>query len=118
MALVMAFVPTQSEYSQKGKTRNGGAFSIIKFAQKLSSINHDAATSLNRSPWPSQCPPRLNHQRSTATMTRKAAQVVTSPVTSPTTTPSHAGASVGNACHLAAKLNSTALNELARTDCQ
>src|SRR6218665_3775604 len=83
MALAMACAPTQTEYSQKGKVRSGDAPSIIKLAQKLSSSNHDAATKLNRSPWPSQRPPRLSHQCSTATMTKNAAQVVTSPTTTP-----------------------------------
>src|SRR6218665_2340005 len=114
MALAMACAPTQTEYSQKGKVRSGDAPSIIKLAQKLSSSNHDAATKLNRSPWPSQRPPRLSHQCSTATMTKNAAQVVTSP----TTTPSHTGTPGGIASDLGSKPTSTPMSEIASTDCQ
>src|SRR6218665_718931 len=113
----MACAPTQTEYSHKGRASSGGTPSAVKPAPKVSAPNHDAATRLNRSPLPSQRPPRLSPQRSTATMIGNATQLVTSPMP-PMTTPSHAGTPGGMVGDLGSKPLSTPMSETASTDCQ
>src|SRR6218665_2192736 len=117
MAPSMACAPTQTEYSHKGRVSSGGTPSAAKPAPKVSATNHDAATRLNKSPCPPQPPPRLSHQRSTATMIGNATQVVTSPMP-PMTTPSHAGTPGGMVWDLGSKPISTPMSETASTDCQ
>src|SRR6218665_2055735 len=81
--------------------------------------HHDAATRLNRSPWPSQRPPRLSHQRSTATMTKNAAQVRSNPATNSTTTSRHGADTSGSAARtMGFKPISIPMSEMTSTDCQ